>query len=113
MPHAEEPSLPHGVEVAGSRDGDDFDVVASRPQAAQHIEPAEVGQVDVEQDELGPVQFDRRERFGPGVRFGHDGESGLGVDERPIHVRDGEVVVDDDGTDVAHRGLPTGTTDAG
>ena len=60
---------PDRLDVAGGADDDDVDLPRrALAEAAQHVEAAHVGQVDVEQDEVGRGSAHRLERAGAGAR---------------------------------------------
>ncbi len=85
-----------GVEVARGADDDDVEVLAAPlAEPAQHLEPGHVGQVDVEQDEVGPGGLDRPQGIGARAGDAGDLEALLTGDDAGVQARHHEVVVDD------------------
>lgn len=66
-------------------------------EAGQQVQARLVGQVDVEEDQVGPGSAGAR--LGGGVRASDDGETGHQLDEAGVHLRDPEIVVDDQHAD--------------
>lgn len=90
--------LADGVAFAGGGDGDDVDGWAgSGAQAGEDFESGDVGQVDVEQDEVGVQGVDGAQCLAAAVCFADDGEVGECFEEAAVDGGDGEVVVHDEG----------------
>src|SRR5690606_11932161 len=87
----------HRLHLPGRGDDDDVDhrpVLLAQP--VEDLEPGEVGQADVEQEEVQTQPAHRGERVGSGVDDVDDRELGQLLDEAAVQGGDGEVVVDDD-----------------
>ena len=92
--------LAHRVEVAGGADDDDVELTEGwLAQPAQHVEAAHVGQVDVEQHEVGTSGAHRLEGCPAGVHDANDLEARLSGDDARVHLGHHEVVVDDEHPD--------------
>ena len=75
------------------------------PQPPADLEAAEVGQVDVEQHEVGLVLEDAPQRLGAAVGDARDDEAVDALDVALVDVGDAGVVVDDERAD-GHRARP-------
>src|SRR6266511_1802035 len=82
-----------GVHVLGRRDRDHVHRRRARlAKRAQDFEPADVGQVDVEEDEVRLEAPRELDRLPAGVSFADDLEAVHALDIRPVH-RGGHVIV--------------------
>ena len=76
-------------------------LVAAAPQAAAHLEPVEVGQHDVEHDELRAAVLGASQRLAPGAGGGHVEPVEA---QRHLHqVPDVRLIVDDEHARTVHR----------
>ncbi len=71
-------------------------------QFFERLHAAEIGQLVVEDDHVGPVLREKRERFGSVLRLGDDLEIGLGVERHAQADARGEVVVHDEDAGFFH-----------
>ncbi len=85
-----------GVELSGRGDHDDSHGVALAAQLLQHLQTGHIGQIHVQQDQIGGVQRSSGiESGGAGVGDLDGAETVDAVDETAVDVGDHEVVVDD------------------
>jgi hypothetical protein len=97
-----------GLGVALGRDHHDGDGAAAGPQPLQDLQAADVGQVDVQQDEVRCEVGATVQRLGPRAGRPHDLETGRALDEPGMDAGHHEVVVDDEDADhVSSRGSRT------
>src|SRR4051794_14926248 len=68
-------------------------------QRAQHLEPTQVGQVDVEEKQIGAKPARELERTATAVRFADDLIARHPLDVRPVDGRGHRIVVDDERAD--------------
>src|SRR5437899_2185137 len=70
-----------------------------RVQRTQDLEARAIGQVHVQQHEIGPDLLGEAQRFGRGVRLRHDGEALEPLHVRAMNLGDAEIVLDDEHAD--------------
>src|SRR5829696_1236195 len=95
---------PQRLHVLRSRDGDHVDGFVGLPKPPDHLEAAHVGQVDVEQEQVGPQAVDGAQGLGPCVPLPNRLEPRHPLDVGTVDRGRHEVVVDDEGAD--HDGAP-------
>src|SRR5260370_23507255 len=91
---------PQTFHVARGGDGDHIDPRrAAFSDGAHHIQPRDVGQIDVEQDEIGLGLRDKSKRLGARPGLADDREPGYLFDVSSVERGHPEVVVDDQRAD--------------
>ena len=76
------------------------------PQPGHEVQPVDIGQVDVQQHQVGLQAGGFRHGLGSGVRNPHDGESRRALDKAGVDFGHHEVVVDDQDIDHGLATLP-------
>ncbi len=97
----------HGVRLAGRADHHDVAVVPGGAQPGNDVEPEQVRQVQVEQDQVGPERVDGRDGLLAGAGDADDVEGLDALDEGAVHPGHHEVVVDHQNADRPGRAGPT------
>src|SRR3979411_638838 len=95
------------LNVARGGDGDHVNPRdAGLADGSHHFQPGDIGQINVEQDEVGPGRVDQAQRFGARGRLANDGEARDLLDVVAVQRGDAKVIVDDQ---CANHAVATGT----
>src|SRR5205085_3549552 len=90
------------VHVFGRGDDDGIHFGSAVAELLQHFEPAHVGQIDVENEQVRLEAFHDLESLATGVGHADDFKAWHAFGVRAVHCCHEEIVVDDDSMDAIH-----------